>query len=157
MLDLSQVGPFPTTSFTVLATGLSFFERGMWGVFRFSDFLLTVSLTFAILLTEMPLTNKLKLKQATRSPYNLSTSILFYHHSNVFLKKQHFFSTQRQCCLTFSWLELQMLLRCCLIPIIINMMRHILYLLYLSTFRPRGSYATSMWSIFHLQHYFHCH
>ena len=101
MLDLSQVGPFPTTSFTVLATGLSFFERGMRGVFRFSDFLLTVSLTFAILLTEMPLTNKLKLKQATRSPYNLSTSILFYHHSNV-LKKQHFFSTQRQCCLTFS-------------------------------------------------------
>ena len=29
--------------------------------------------------------------------------------------KQGFFLTQSQCCLTFSWVEFQMLLRCCLI------------------------------------------
>ena len=29
MLDLSQVAQFPTTSFTVLDTGFSFFEKGM--------------------------------------------------------------------------------------------------------------------------------
>ena len=37
--------------------------------------------------------------------------------------KQHFFSTQRQCWLPFSWMELQMLLRCCLI--------YYIYVLYL--------------------------
>ena len=42
--------------------------------------------------------------------------------------RQPFFSTQPQCCLTFSWIELQMLLRCCLTIIIL---RHILYILYL--------------------------
>ena len=45
--------------------------------------------------------------------------------------KQHFFSTQTQCCLTFSWVELQMLLRCCLIDISANILRHILYLVFL--------------------------
>ena len=32
----------------------------------------------------------------------------------LFFNKQRFFSTQPQCCLTFSWIELQMLLRRCL-------------------------------------------
>ena len=42
-----------------------------------------------------------------------------------------FFSTQRQCCLTFSWIELQMLLRSCLIHMSIIILRHVLYWLYL--------------------------
>ena len=41
--------------------------------------------------------------------------------------KQRFLSTQPQCCLTFSWIELQILLRCCLIHIIIIILRHLLY------------------------------
>ena len=41
-------------------------------------------------------------------------TLLFY--------KQHSLSTQSQCFLTFPWIELQMLLRCCLICI------HLLYL-----------------------------
>ena len=45
--------------------------------------------------------------------------------------KQRFFSTQPQCCLTFSWTELQMLLRCCLIHISIIILRCFTYLLYL--------------------------
>ena len=40
------------------------------------------------------------------------------------------FSTQPQCCLTFSWTELRMLLRCCLIQTSIVIMRHFSYLLY---------------------------
>ena len=43
-------------------------------------------------------------------------------------KRFFFFSTQPQCCLTSSWIELQMLLRCCLIHITIIILRHILYL-----------------------------
>ena len=42
-----------------------------------------------------------------------------------------FFVIQPQCCLTFSWIELQMLLRCCLIHKSITIMRRFLYLLYL--------------------------
>ena len=48
-----------------------------------------------------------------------------------FFYEQRFFSTQPQCCLTFSWIELQMLLRCCLIHTIIVIMRHFLHLLHL--------------------------
>ena len=70
--------------------------------------------------------------------------------------KQHFFSAQPQCCLTFSWIELQMLLRCCLVHIAVIMLRHILYLVYLSPCPDLGLF-TSMWSIFHFQSYFHCH
>ena len=46
-------------------------------------------------------------------------------------EKQRLFSTQPQCCLTFSWIELELLLRCCLIHISLIILRHFLYLLYL--------------------------
>ena len=46
-----------------------------------------------------------------------------------FFKKQRFFSTQSQCCLTFSLIELQLLLRCCLMHISIIILRRFLYLL----------------------------
>ena len=42
--------------------------------------------------------------------------------------KQRFFSTQPQCCLRFSEIELQMLLRWCLIHIAIITLRQILYI-----------------------------
>ena len=48
-----------------------------------------------------------------------------------FFYKQRFFSTQPQYCLAFSWTELQMLLRCCLIHISIIILRRFIYLLYL--------------------------
>ena len=47
-----------------------------------------------------------------------------------FFYKQHFFSTQLQCLLAFSWIELQTLLRCCLIHSSIIILRNILYLVY---------------------------
>ena len=45
-----------------------------------------------------------------------------------FFYKQHCFSTQPQCCLAFSWIQLQTLLRSCLLHITIIVLRHILYL-----------------------------
>ena len=50
---------------------------------------------------------------------------------DTFFISNAFFSTQPQCCLTLSWIEFQMLLRCCLIHITIIVLRHFLYLLYL--------------------------
>ena len=65
--------------------------------------------------------------------------------------KQQFFSTQ--CCLTFKWIELQMLLWCCLIHIIIIILRHILYLVNLCPYLGLGlfmSYLCHLFSIFSL-------
>ena len=64
-----------------------------------------------------------KLGKFLFSDIQLIRYMLFY--------KQCFFSTQPQCCLIFSSIELQMLLRCCLIYTTIIILRHILYLVYL--------------------------
>ena len=61
----------------------------------------------------------------------------FYFHARQFctamrfFKKQRFLSTQPQCWLTFSCIQLQMQLRCCLINITIIILRLILYSVYL--------------------------
>ena len=81
---------------------------------------------------------------------------------------RNFFSTQPQCCFTFSWIELQMLLKFCLIHIlkvsqydhayIISMiiLRHFLYLLIIYVHvRTRSIYVVSMWSIFRSHLHFH--
>ena len=62
-----------------------------------------------------------------------------------------FFSTQPQCCLTFSWIELKMLLKCCLIHKSIIILRHFLYLLYLCPCLD----LWSVWSVFHFHFHFH--
>ena len=53
-----------------------------------------------------------------------------YINTIHFFYKQRFFSTHPRWCLAFSWIELQMLLRCCLmhITIIIHFMFYILYI-----------------------------
>ena len=56
----------------------------------------------------------------THGPFVLNL-LLLWHKSSCFMKikycfwKATLFSTQSQFCLTFSWIEVQMLLRCCLI------------------------------------------
>ena len=55
--------------------------------------------------------------------YNMELHAFFYY--------QRFFSTQLLCCLTFPWIQLQMLLRLCLLHITVIILRHILYLVYL--------------------------
>ena len=74
-----------------------------------------------------------------------------------FFYRQRFFSTQPQCCLAFLWIEIQMLLRSCLIDIAIIILRHILYLVFMSMPRPRSIHVVYMRSIFHFQSHFHCH
>ena len=84
--------------------------------------------------------NQSKMKLFVKSTILLDSEYIFHYVfevSNksigllVFFYKQRFFSAQPHCCLTSSWLELQMLLRCCLIHISIIILRHILYLPYL--------------------------
>ena len=58
--------------------------------------------------------------------------------------KQHFSSTQPQCCFTFSWIGIKVLLMCCLIHISIIIRRH---LLFVSVSRPRSIYVVSISSI----------
>ena len=66
-----------------------------------------------------------------------------------FFYKQRFSSTQPQCCLNFSWIELQMLLRCCLIHIGITILRYVIFATIVSLSRRRSTYVVSIWSIFH--------
>ena len=49
----------------------------------------------------------------------------FYNYM-LFYKQRFFFNSA--CCLTFSWIELQMLFRCCWIHITIIILKHILHL-----------------------------
>ena len=67
------------------------------------------------------------------------------------LYNQSLLSTQPECCLTFSWIKLQMLLRCCLIRTCIILLRHFLYLLYLCPSLDLGlcmSYLCGLFFIF---------
>ena len=70
-----------------------------------------------------------------------------------FFYKQRFFSTHPQWCLDLSWIDLQMLLRCCLIHITIIM--HFIFSIFESMYRPRSIYVVYMWSIFHFPPHFH--
>ena len=64
--------------------------------------------------------------------YTIQKNAWTYLGSDIytFFYKQHFFSTQPQCCLTFSWIKLQMLLQCCLIHVTIVILKHILWTLF---------------------------
>ena len=67
---------------------------------------------------------------------------------HVFFISNAFFSTQPPCCftqprcyLTFSWIGLQIFLRCCLMHITITLPRHIFYLVYLCPFLDLQSFS----------------
>ena len=74
-----------------------------------------------------------------------NNSVVIIH---AFSYKQRFFSTQPQCCLTFSWIECQMLVRCCLIHISIITLRHFLHLLYLCPCLYIGLFMPYLWDLF---------
>ena len=62
---------------------------------------------------------------------NSKQALLIVFLSRAFFYKQRFFLTQPQCCLTFSRIEIQIVLRCRLIHIATTILIHILYLIYL--------------------------
>ena len=61
----------------------------------------------------------------------------------------YFYSAKAQCCWTFSWIKLKMLLRCCLIYITIIVLRHFMFRIFASMSRPRSISVASMWPIFY--------
>ena len=73
-------------------------------------------------------------------------------HYTLFYK-QHFFSTQPLFCLIFSKIELQMLLRCCLIHKSIIVLRHILCLVYSC---PPVGLGLFISHLFHFQPHVQC-
>ena len=109
--------------------------------------------------------SRIYLKQLTKGikkihnilTYNKLTKYCFLvAYMLFFISHARFFSTQPRCCLTFSWIELQMLLRCCLIHISINILRHFfIQTVFVSVSRPRSTFALSMKSIFHFP--LNCH
>ena len=66
----------------------------------------------------------------------------------LYFYKQRLSSTQPQCCLTFSWIELQMLLRCCLTHVSIIILGHTLYLLYLCPCLDLGLFMPYLCDLF---------
>ena len=74
-------------------------------------------------------------------------ALLKYLNYMVFYK-EHFFLTPPQCCLTFSWIELHMLLRCCLIHITIIMVGYVLHLIYLCLCLTLGLFMLYLWNLF---------
>ena len=62
--------------------------------------------------------------------------------------KQRFSSTQPQCYLNFSWIKLQMLLRCSLVHINIIILRHFLHLLHLCPCLDLGLFTSYLWDLF---------
>ena len=73
-------------------------------------------------------------------------AILIFFWNTRFFYKQRFFLTQ--CCLTFSWTELQKLLRCCLIHVYISILRHILYLVHLCPCLVQGLFMPYLCDLF---------
>ena len=112
----------------------------------------------AMHVTEVPLSQLNFTVQAIQ--YSMH-SIYEYNSNTRLFYKQRCFSTQPQCCLTFSCIDLQMLLRCCLIHIRIITLRLFLHLLYLCSCQGLGLFmsslqnSVSMWSIFHFHLHFH--
>ena len=62
----------------------------------------------------------------------------------LYFYKQAFFSTQPKFYLTFSWIQLQLLLRSCLILKSIVIMRPLLYLLYLCSSLDTGLFMSCL-------------
>ena len=52
--------------------------------------------------------------------------------------KPGFFSTQLQCCLTLSWIEPQILLKCCLLFIDMTLPRDAIFFIFVSMFTSRS-------------------
>ena len=89
--------------------------------------------------------------------FNVKKPLMFWGirtWDTSFFYEQRSFSTQPQFCLTFSWIELQMLLRCCLYK------HHhtespFMFTVFVPKSRPRSIHVSSVWSNFHFHLHFH--
>ena len=104
------------------------------------------------------LCNKLKpyLQKKTprmRAPISVETQVasflcITWVTKNDIEKQLRAFFQLSQCCLTFSWIELEMLLRCCLMYTTIFMLRHILYVVYLWPYLGLGQFMSFLCYLF---------
>ena len=94
----------------------------------------------------VPVVDLKKHLQAGTNQHHEISSYIFVKHTLFY--KQRFFLTQPQCCLTFSCIELQMLLRCCLIHITINIPRHISYLVHVCPCLGLGMFMSYLCDLF---------
>ena len=90
-----------------------------------------------------------------RAKFEVATPKVCVVILHAYFDKQRFFSTQPQCCLTFSWIELQLLLSSCLIHKSIIILKHFIFTIFVSMSRPRSISVVSMWSFFHFHVHFH--
>ena len=67
---------------------------------------------------------------------------------DAFLKKQCIFPIQPQCCLTFWWIELQMLLKCCLIHIDLILPWHFSDLVHMCLCLPQVLFISYPYDLF---------
>ena len=78
-----------------------------------------------------------------------SVSYNCLHEIHAFFLSNAFFNSDSiQCCLTSSWIELQMLLRCWVIYITIIILKHILYLVYLCRSLCLGLFLSHLCDLF---------
>ena len=82
-------------------------------------------------------------------------NLLQFNTTRFFYKNT--FSTQRQCCLAFLWIEFQMLLKCCLIHKTSVIRLYFIFSIFVSVSRSMSIYIVHTWSVFHFQPHFHCH
>ena len=100
---------------------------------------------FSLFLTK----NHVQLQPLSES-CSVCINLVYLFHLHGCFHKQRFFSTKPQCCFTFSWIELQMLLRCCLIHQSIIILRHLILTVFLSMSRSKlyMSYLCDVFFIF---------
>ena len=84
-------------------------------------------------------------RKFSKKAYIVSSALI---GNTGFFYKQGFFSTQPQCCVICSWIELQMLLRCCLIHIITIVLRGILHVVYLCPCLDLGLFRSYFCDLF---------
>ena len=72
----------------------------------------------------------------------------FRQHMHWFFMSNDFLQLSLTASLIFSWIGLQMLLRCCLIHISVIMLRHFLYLLYLCPCLDLGLFMSYICDLF---------
>ena len=103
---------------------------------------------FHVLKFEVTRTTLLKITGHWTFYFVLLSHTYISHLNYKFFYKQRFVSTQPQCCLTFSLIEHQMLLRCCLIHITTITLRLILYLVYLCPCPGVGLFMSYLYDLF---------
>ena len=95
--------------------------------FRFKDDLVTINKENLKKKIITGISGTQRVKLIKRLSFSIYYIYIYMYTYTRFFYKQRFSSTQPQCCLTFLWIELQLLLSCCLTYKNNIILRHFLY------------------------------